>query len=164
MKLLRALLALALCLGAQAALGRLWPGAHRFVDFMLVPVVWYGIAGSQRSGMAMGCAAGLIHDTWFQIGTFGMSGFKRTLIGWFLGGLGSRFDLNHVTGRFLGGLAASLADGVMTFGLRRMLEQSGASAGLGELLLRAVVTGLLVAASFELALRFHRPSQERRVA
>ena len=161
MKFLRTLLALALALSAQAALGLLWPQSHRFVDLMLLPVVWYGIAGSQRKGMLVGCAAGLLQDSWFQLGVFGLNGFKKTLLGWILGGLGSRFDLNRQGGRVIFGALASLADSLMDLGLRRLLDQQLAGPSATDIGIKAVVTGLLVAAAFDVMERARRRRQLR---
>jgi len=161
---LKAVLVLALALSAQAALGLLWPEAHRFVDLMLLPVVWYGIAGSQRTGMLVGCAAGLLQDAWFQFGVFGLNGFKKTLLGWVLGGLGARFDLNRQGGRMLFGALASLADSLMGLGLRRLLDRQLAAPQPGEIAIKAVVTGLLVAAAFNVVERVRRRRRLRYLA
>ena len=148
MTLLRIVLGLAVALGLQAALGLVWPASHRFVDLMLVPVVWFGIVGSQRSGMLVGCAAGLLQDAWFQLGVFGLNGFKKTLIGWILGGLGSRFDVNRQGGRMLFGVMASLADSLLDIGLRELLDRALPEIRVLDIAIRAVVTGLLVACVF----------------
>jgi len=163
-KFLKAVLALGLALSTQAALGLLWPEVHRFVDLMLLPVVWYGIAGSQRSGMLVGCAAGLLQDAWFQFGVFGLNGFKKTLLGWILGGLGSRFDLNRQGGRVVFGALASLADSLMGLGLRRLLDQQIAAPNPGEIAIKAAVTGLLVAGAFNVVERARRRRQLRYLA
>ena len=62
MRFVRALSALLLVLAIQAGLGKLWPSASSYADLMLLPVVWYGSAGSRRSAMLVGCAAGLLQD------------------------------------------------------------------------------------------------------
>jgi cell shape-determining protein MreD len=147
-KFLRLLLALVLALVLQAALGRLWPGAHRYADIMIVPVVWCGIAGSQRSAMFLGCAAGLLQDTWFQLGAFGLNGFKKTALGWVLGGLGSRFDLNRQGVRMACGALASIADSLMDMVLRRLLDQRQPPPNPSEILIKAVVVGIMVAGLF----------------
>jgi rod shape-determining protein MreD len=146
--LLRIVIGLAVALGLQAALGLVWPASHRFVDLMLVPVVWFGIVGSQRSGMLVGCAAGLLQDAWFQLGVFGLNGFKKTLIGWILGGLGSRFDVNRQGGRMLFGVLASLADSLLDIGLRELLDRPLPAIRLLDIAIQAAVTGLLVACVF----------------
>lgn len=164
MKLLRVAAALALALAFQVALGRLWPASHRYLDVMLVPVVWYGIAGSQRSAMFIGCAAGLLQGAWFGSATFGMNGFKKTLIGWGLGGLGSRFDLNATGGRLLAGFTASIVDSLLELGLRWLLDLRYGLPGAGEILIRAGATGGLVVAVFGVVEWAHRRRQHRRLA
>jgi rod shape-determining protein MreD len=155
------MLALALALALQSALGLLWPDAHRYVDIMLVPVVWWGIVGSQRTGMLVGCAAGLLQDAWFQLGVFGLNGFKKTLLGWILGGLGSRFDLNRQAGRLAFGTLASLADSLLDMGLRRLLDLQQAPPRPVEVLIKSVVTGLLVVGTFILMERVRRRRELR---
>ena len=162
MKLLRAIIGLALAVSLQVGLGRLWPEAHRYFDLLLVPVVWYGIAGSQRSAMLMGCVAGLLHDAWFDIGVFGLNGFKRTLLGWILGGLGTRFDLNRQSGWLAAGALFSLADALLDLGLRRLLDLDQAAPHVMEVLIRAIVSGLLVGAAFGLQSRARARREQRR--
>jgi len=160
-KLLKLLAALAIALLLQSALGLLWPGAQRFVDFMIVPVVWFGIAGSQRTAMFAGCVAGLLQDSWFQLAVFGLNGFKKTALGWFLGGLGSRFDLNRQGVRMACGALASLADSLMDIGLRRLLDQHQPAPSPTEILIKAVIVGLAVAALFSIV-GFFRSRHARR--
>jgi rod shape-determining protein MreD len=142
---LRALFVLAAALVLQAGLGRLFPGIHRYVDVLLVPVVIYGVGSSQRAAMGMGCVAGLLSDTWFHGGPFGLNGFKRTLLGWAVGAFATRLDLNQPAGRLVCGALVSLADDVMDFALRGLLDAHPHFPSLIELVVRAVVTGLLVA-------------------
>jgi rod shape-determining protein MreD len=164
MSFLKAVLVLVLTLSAQAALGLLWSDVHRYVDLMLLPVIWYGIGGSQRAAMLVGCAAGLLQDAWFQFGVFGLNGFRKTLLGWILGGLGARFDLNRQGGRMLFGALASLADSLMGLGLRRLLDRQLAAPQPAEIAIKAVVTGLLVATAFHVVERVRRRRQLRYLA
>ena len=161
MKFLTVIAVMAVCLGLQTGLGRVWSEAPRYVDVMMVPVVWYAIAGSQRSGMLVGCAAGLVQDAWFQAGTFGISGFKKTIVGWVLGGLGSRFDLNSTLSRFAFGAVASFSDSLLDLGLRRLLDQSSAPPRAVEVVIKAAVTGVLVLVAFGLT-RWRDQRQGRR--
>ena len=162
MKLVRALVVLLAALAVQAAIVRFWPAAHRYVDLTFLPVVWYGISRSQRSAMLVGCAAGLLQDAWFQVAVFGLNGFKKTLLGWALGGLGSRFDLKGAIGHLLGGALFALGDSALDFGLRRLLDLNSMVPPVSEILIRAVVTGLLVAWSFTLIERLRRSRAMRR--
>jgi cell shape-determining protein MreD len=140
--LLRAVLVVVSALALQAGLGRVWPAADRFVDVLLVPVVLYGVASPQRAAMFLGCAAGLLRDAWFQVGVFGLNGFKRTLLGWLLAGVASRVHLDHGPGRLVAGVLVSAGDSLLDLALRHMLEQRP-QIDLVGLLVRAAVTGLL---------------------
>lgn len=145
MNLLRAVILVVLALGFQVALVRVWPEAHRCVDALLVPVGLYGISGSQLSAMLVGCASGLLHDSWFQVGVFGLSGFKRTLLGWTLGLAASRLDLGHPAGRLVTGVALSLGDNLLDPPLLRLLDSPPQPRAASELALHALLTGLLTA-------------------
>jgi rod shape-determining protein MreD len=141
---LAALVALVAALALQTGLGGIWPDVHRYVDLPLVVVVWYAIARSQRSAMLLGCAAGLLQDAWFRIAVFGMNGFKKTLLGWALGGIASRFDLNQPGGRLVAGTLVGLGDRLLEWPLRRLLDQHVVLPGLLDLAGPALTTGLLV--------------------
>jgi rod shape-determining protein MreD len=145
-------------------MGLLGPRVHAYVDVMLVPVLYYGIVGSQRSAMFVGCAAGLLQDAWFQVGVFGLNGFKKTLLGWMVGGLGTRLDFNNAAARLVLGVGASLTDSTMDLVLRRLLDRQHAVLGLTETVGKALITGLLVVAAFGVALRFKERSEMRGLA
>ena len=149
MKALNFLLAVSAAVLVQAAFGKLSGGFDRYVDLTLLPVVWYGIHGTQRSAMLVGCSVGLIHDAWFRIAVFGISGFTRTVLGWALGGLGGRFDLNRFAGRFAVAFSLALAEGILDAGLRRLMDLAQ-GAGWSEMLIRAVFTGAAAVVVFAL--------------
>lgn len=162
MKLLRLLLFLGICMAVQAGVGIIWPTVHRYVDLMSLPVIWAAL-GSQRAGMLTGCAAGLVQDAWFQIGSFGLNGFKKTLLGWVLGGVGSRFDLNHSVGRMAVGASFSLLDSALDLGLRYMLDQETTGGGVGVIFVRAVCLGLATALVFGWLDSYRRYREMRRL-
>ena len=157
--MLRFLIAAAVAVVAQAALARLAGGFSRYVDLTLLPVIWYCLRGTPRSAMLAGCAIGAIHDAWFRLGVFGMTGFKRTLLGWILATLGGRFELNHAPGRFAVGALMALGDGGMDIGLRRLMDLSQGPS-LGEMLVRSLCTGVLTVIVFAAIDRF-RGSRDR---
>ena len=159
MKALNFLLVVAAALFLQTMLGNLSGGFARYVDLTLLPVVWYGIHGTQRSAMLVGFSVGLVHDAWFRLAAFGVTGFKRTFLGWALGGLGGRFDLNRFAGRFAVGFAFTLAEGVLDLGLRRLMDLAQGP-GWTELLIRAGTTGALTVIVFGAIDRF-RGRRER---
>ena len=126
--------------------------------------IWYGVAGTQRSGDARRlCLAGLLHDAWFEIGAFGVYGFKWTLIGWALAGLSKRLDLNHQGGRFVSGrrwpgppTACSIR------GLRRLLDLESLVRHPTEIVVQAVLTGdcsRMLGGSMVDRARGHRPAR-----
>lgn len=161
MTTLRAAAVLLIALGLQAALGRLWPAANRFVDLLILPVVWCGIVRGQRAAMLMGCAAGLLQDSWFQAGVFGMNGFKKTLLGWAVGGLGGRIDLNGQAERMFAAVLFVLADAALDLALRRVLDLDSALPSALDLVIKAVVTALLVTWSFAATTRLGGGSMNR---
>lgn len=148
MTLLRAVLVLALGLAVEIALGRWAPSARAYVDVMMVLVAWYGIARSQRSAMFVGCVAGLLQDAWFEGGVFGINGFVKTLLGWALGGIGGRFDLNQTAGRLVAGAVLAVLGRVLEAGVLRLLERAAGPLDPVDLLIAAVSGGLLVAVVF----------------
>ena len=161
MKRLAPLLFLALALGMQSALGAIWPEAPRYVDIMLVPVVWCALA-SQRTGLWIGCGAGLLQDAWFQTDVFGINGFKKTALGWLLGWLGARFDVRHQPARFASGLLAGAGDVLMDVALRRLLDQHVPAPQPLPIVSKTVLTGILVVATFGVTRRFEeRPGRRR---
>ena len=149
MKALNFLLAVAVAIFFQAALGKLSGGFDRYVDLTLLPVVWYGLHGTQRSAMLVGCSVGLIHDAWFRIAVFGITGFERTLLGWALGGVGGHFDLNRFAGRFAVGFVFALAEGILDAGLRRLMDLAQGAAW-SEMFIRAACTGAAAVVVFGL--------------
>jgi rod shape-determining protein MreD len=162
-RILTAALVLAFALGMQVAVGKIWTDAYRYLDLMLLPVIWYAIFKSPRSALLIGCASGLMQDAWFQAGVFGLSGFKRTLLGWALGSLGSRVDLNSKGARVASGILVSVADSSLDQALRRLLDLETHSPGVVEILIRAIVTGVLVSWSFSLTQRVRQHRMVRRL-
>ena len=76
MSLLQGLLALALALSFEALTGRVFPAALPYVDPLLVAVVYFALRRSQNAAMLVGCTGGLLHDAWFHVDVFGISGFS----------------------------------------------------------------------------------------
>ena len=161
MSFIRGAIALAIVLGFQAVIGRLAPSFDAIGDIMLIPVAWYGIRRSQRSAMVVGCVGGLLQGAWFQVGVFGLNGFKKTLLGWALGGIGSRLDLNHVPGRFATGVTLSIADRLLDIGLYRLLDLETGPATVLGVVVQAVVLGVLVVLTFSVVDRFAGRSARR---
>ena len=141
-----ALLGIGLALGASLGLGSIAPWATRYVDLTMLPMVVYALRTSQRSSMIVGCTTGLLQDYWVEPRLFGIDGLVKTILGWALGGLGARFDLNTFWGRFAAGASVHLLDEGLQAGLRRLFGEALAPVALPTLAIRAVTGGLLTAA------------------
>lgn len=145
MIVLWALIGVGSALAFELALGRVAPGATRYIDLMFLPLATYALRTSQRSSMAVGCVSGLLQDYWMEPRLFGINGLIKTILGWALGGVGSRFDLNNFWGRFAAGASLNLLDEGLQGGLHRLFGESLASVHPLTLLIRATAGGLLTA-------------------
>ena len=112
---------------------------------MTLPLAAYALRTSQRSSMVVGCVSGLLEDYWIEPRLFGLNGVAKTLMGWALGGIGARFDLNNSWGRFASGASVHLVDVGLQTGLRRLFGEAVAPVGVATLGIRAVAGGLLTA-------------------
>jgi rod shape-determining protein MreD len=145
MIVLWALLGIGISLAFQLALGRVAPGATRYVDLLMLPLATYALRTSQRSSMTVGCVSGLLQDYWMEPRLLGINGLVKTALGWALGGIGSRFDLNNSWGRFAAGASLNLLDEGLQAALRRLFGEAVAPVHPWTLLIRALAGGLLTA-------------------
>ena len=139
-------LGIALALVIDLGLGRFVPEATRYVDVMSLPLIAYALRTSQRSSMVVGCVSGLVQDYWLEPRLFGIDGLVKTVLGWALGGIGARFDLNNTWGRFAAGASVHLLDETLQGGIRRLFGETVAPLDPLALGIRAIVGGVLVAA------------------
>ena len=95
----RGILALLLAVGAQVLLSRYLPSAGRMVDFYTVLVLYYAVSRRRAAVMFMGTTAGLVEDLLTHT-VLGMNAFKKTLVGYVMGALGSFFMLSQPLPRF----------------------------------------------------------------
>ena len=142
MNVLRVLAGLALALAGQAALGRVWPGVHRWIDLLLVPVAVCATGRSHRTAMLVGCASGLLTDAWFHVGSFGASAFRRTFLGWLVAWISSRLDAGPGVSRFGAGAALGLADALLEPVMLRLLDLHATARPIAAVLVLSLVTGL----------------------
>jgi rod shape-determining protein MreD len=152
---LGAILFVACCVGLQALFGGLFPGAGRYVDFLVAPVIWFAIRRSQRAAMLTGSLAGLAQDAWFRSMVFGMGAFEKTFLGWLLGALATRFDMQSSGSLFLVGILFTLAQNLLGEGLGLLLlpDQVALAPDFTGVGIQAVVNGLIVVVSFRIVNR-----------
>ncbi len=139
------LLGIGLSLALELVVGRFAPGATRYIALMSLSLVAYALRTSQRSSMLVGCASGLVQDYWLEPRLFGLNGLVKTLLGWALGGIGARFDLNNFWGRFAAGASVHLADEGLQTALRGLFGEAVAPTRIPPLAIRGVAGGLLTA-------------------
>jgi rod shape-determining protein MreD len=140
-----ALFGIGLSLAVQLGLGRVAPGATPYLAIMTLPLVAYALRTSQRSSMLVGCASGLLEDYWLEPRLFGLNGLVKTFLGWVLGGIGARFDLNNFWGRFAAGASVHLVDEGLQLLLRKLFGDTAAPVSAAFLTIRALAGGLLAA-------------------
>jgi len=149
-----AALGIGLALAFELVLGRFVPDATRYVAVMTLPLIAYALRTSQRSSMLVGCVSGLLEDYWIEPRLFGLNGLVKTILGWALGGIGARFDLNNFWGRFASGASVSLVEEGLQTALRRLFGEAVAPVGIATLGIRAVAGGLLTAAVLVIVSKF----------
>ena len=149
-----AALGIGLALAFELVLGRFLPGTTRYLAIMTLPLVAYALRTSQRSSMVVGCVSGLLEDYWVEPRLFGLNGLVKTILGWAVGGLGARFDLNTFWGRFASGASVHLVDEGLQTALRRMFGETVVPVSVTTLAIRAVAGGLLTAAVLFIVSKF----------
>jgi cell shape-determining protein MreD len=149
-----ALVGIGLSLALELVLGRFAPGATRYVSVMTLPLAAYALRTSQRSSMFVGCASGLLEDYWLEPRLFGLNGLVKTCLGWGLGGVGARFDLNSFWGRCAAGASVHLVDEGLQSALKRLFGDAVAPVDGASLAIRAVAGGLLTAGVLFIVGRF----------
>jgi rod shape-determining protein MreD len=164
MIVLWALLGIGLSLAFELGLGRFAPGVMHYVAPMTLPLAAYALRTSQRSSMVVGCASGLLEDYWIEPRLFGLNGLVKTILGWALGGIGARFDLNNFWGRCASGASLHLVDEGLQTALRRLFGEAVVPLGAASLGIRAVAGGLLTAAVLTIVGKFgtsRRPARQK---
>ena len=154
MIVLWALLGIGLSLAFELGLGRFAPGVTHYIAPMTLPLAAYALRTSQRSSMVVGCASGLLEDYWIEPRLFGLNGLVKTILGWVLGGIGARFDLNNFWGRCASGASVHLVDEGLQVALRRLFGEALAPVDVASLGIRAVAGGLLTATVLAIVSKF----------
>jgi rod shape-determining protein MreD len=142
MRIVRGLLALGAAALAQALLSHHVPVAASYCDLFTIMVVYYGLTCPPSAAMAMGTGAGLVEDA--LVGSIlGMNGFKKTLIGYLVGTIGSLFMLNQAIPRFGILFAATVFDPLAEWGLSVAVGRGFVFPGTLHLLERGLGNGVL---------------------
>jgi len=118
--------AVKLLLGVAAALlvqlvgSHLSPDFPRVVDVFLVVVALHALSGNSLTGLLVGMAVGLLHDT-LTGGLYGLHGFADTIVGYGTARLAQRLVIQRASGVFLVVGLASVLQQVVLVGLTFLL-------------------------------------------
>jgi rod shape-determining protein MreD len=123
------------------------------IDLVLVVVVWTALQFGPVAGLLTGMAAGLAQDA-LSGGIIGVSGFAKTLVGFFAGVFGSQFIVTNALPRFVVLFAGAAFNAFCFLGLYAVIERRGfdmpwRQAGV-ESLMTAVVGIVLIQAALAL--------------
>jgi rod shape-determining protein MreD len=152
MKVARGALAIVVVCLVQFLLARYLPLVARRCDLFTILVVYYGLTRPATGAMVMGAGAGLTQDALAGL-ILGLNGFKKTLIGYLVGTLGSLFMLNQAVPRFGILFAATIIDQAAELGLSMVMGQSVAFPGIWDLLQKGLGNGALGLLTFWIAAR-----------
>ncbi len=128
------------------------PWLARRCDLFTILVVYYGLTRPQPPAMLMGTGAGLVQDS--LLGTIlGLGGFKKTLIAYLVGSVGSVFMLNQAVPRFGILVGATLLEPLAGLGLSIAMGQGLVFPTIGELIQLGLGNGVVGLVVFWIAAR-----------
>lgn len=152
MRLLRVLLALgAVCL-LQMLLGLHLPAVARRCDLFSIFTVYIALTRPQRPALILASGAGLAQDALVDA-ILGLNGFKKTLLAYLVGTLGSLFMLNQTVPRFGILFATAFFEPLADLGLALAMGQHLLFPGPWDLLQRGLGNGLVGLLAFWIAAR-----------
>lgn len=137
----RGILALILAAGGQVLLSRYFPTAARLVDLYTVLVLYYAVSRRRVAVMFMGTTAGLVEDLLAHT-VLGMNAFKKTLVGYVMGALGSFFMLSQPLPRFGVLFLATILEALIEAGLLLVLGQHMVLPAAGDLIRQGMGNGV----------------------
>ncbi len=152
MRIVRGLAALGAACLAQLLLLRYLPEVGRRCDLFTILVVYYGLTSPQPAAMMMGTGAGLLQDALLRV-VIGMNGFKKTLIGYVAGAIGSLFMLSQPIPRFALLFGVTVLDAFADLALSAVIGQSFVVPRTWELLQRGIGNGVIGLLAFWAAAR-----------
>ncbi len=144
--------ALVVALAFQTTLAHLLSGTRVSVDLVLVLVVYTSLLLGPTAGLLIGSAAGLAQDA-LSGGVIGAGGFAKSLLGFVVGLLGTRFIVANALPRFVVFFVGSMAHGLVFFGLYWLIDPPGIGWPYTAAALQAAMNGLVGVLAFAVAER-----------
>lgn len=122
MKVAGVILATALALALQTTLARFIIPGTMAVDFVIVVVVYAGLAAGPVTGLLTGTFGGLTQDA-LSSGIIGIGGLAKTIVGFLAGVIGTQFIVTQPLPRFVVFFGATALHAVIFIGLYELLGQ-----------------------------------------
>jgi len=152
MTILRAVLALGgVCL-LQMLLGLHLPAVARRCDLYSIFTVYIALTRPQRPALLLSSGAGLAQDA-LADAVLGLNGFKKTLLAYLVGTLGSLFMLNQTLPRFGILFATALFDPLADLALSLAMGRHFVFPGIWDVLQSGLGNGLVGLLAFWIAAR-----------
>ena len=142
MKTAVVLLAIVASLALQTTLSGILAGGAIAVNLVLVAVVYLALSYGAVTGLLAGMIGGLAQDA-LAGGIVGIGGMTKTLIGFFVGVLGSQFNLSTTVPRLVMFVAATVVHQVVFEGLHAMIGGQPFVMQLSATLIQALANGLI---------------------
>ena len=152
MKIVRALAGLAAVTLVQMLLGKHLPAVAERCDLFTIYAVYVALTRPPRPAILLGSTAGLTQDALTGV-VLGFNGFKKTLLAYLVGSLGSLFMVQQGLARVGVLFAAAFYDALASFGLSLAMGQHDVFPPLSVLLVRGAVNGVLGLLAFWVAAR-----------
>ena len=146
----KALLGLLLATAGQFLLIRYFPAVGRRVDLFTILVIYYAVNRRRVGGMLVGTAAGLVQDLLGHT-VLGINAFKKTLVGYLIGALGSFFMLSQPLPRIGALVAATILEALAEAGLILVLGQHLVPPAPADVLALGIGNGLVGILIYSLA-------------
>jgi rod shape-determining protein MreD len=160
------LLALTAALALQTTVARFTIGAGTPFDLVLVAVVYVGLTWGSMAGLLAGTAGGLAQDA-LSGGIIGVGGLAKSVVGFFVGAVGSQFILAEPLPRFVVFFAATAVHAACFLGLYALIDvRDGAApffgAPAGAVATQALGNGIIGVLTFQVAESLPGVVQRRR--
>jgi rod shape-determining protein MreD len=141
-KIVAALLAVAVALALQTTLASRVIRGDATLDLVLIVVVYISLITGPVTGLLIGTAAGLTQDA-LSSGIIGVGGLSKTVVGFFAGLLGTQFIVTAPLSRFVVFVLATALHAAIFMGLYTLLGLRQFDSPYGSVMSQAVGNGFL---------------------
>lgn len=142
MKVAGVTIALAVALVLQTTLAGMTVWGAGFVNLVLVAIVFVALVFGPTTGMLAGTAGGLVQDA-LAGGIIGIGGMSKTLVGFFVGVLGTQFIVSQMLPRFVMFVGATFVHDLCFQAVQALVEARPLSMQYRATLTQAAINGVV---------------------